>query len=276
MKKININVKADNREITPDNYKEIQKAFENINIDMEKLAKAAVLAISSAIDEINNSNIVIDKLYSKIATFSKAAKEYYPLLQAGMDSFSETEWTVGSEFDYDQIVDFAGMSPEEIDEKMMAYYSYNNYEELFSEIDSIIEQLPDGYSDQMKTIKDILKHNINSYSAVLPTLYALLDYSYTTAFGREETPQYAKGNIIQKDFEKFKQDEIIGIYQIIMLQTYKVLLDYFGYHTFNDGVDKTDFSRSSVVHGRYNPNRMTMKQFMQTVVILSSVQAIGE
>lgn len=272
---IRIRVNADSSSdivINTEQMQKVAKSIEMINRSFNDIAGAALENINLNLQQLDE---IAQNFHDRLEAMTVSAREYYPSLQAAVDSVNNAGWPIGVNFDNDVIISCSNLESPEINKRLTEFYTKNNYNELFQELDLIIENMSGGYRELIKSVKAILKNNINDFTAVMPTLYSLIDYSYNLAFGRNQTASYARIGLIRIDAKKSEEDNLVGLYEILATSTYKILLEHFSYHSFEPGVDETDFSRGTVMHGRYNPDRMSKQQLIQIVLLLSAVQVLG-
>lgn len=277
IKKLNFEVKAGGEITNVDELRSLigSDAAQNMTNHIEVISKALTASAVGAIDAMS-SNLTeytekMESIYNKIKAMNEAMQAFYPTLQMGVDSLNQAGWPIGENFDPELVISCTNLPKKEIDNKLTDYYSANNYKELFDEIDIIIRMLDDGYKEQMQEIKELLKKDIKYYKVVIQALYSLIDYSYNGAFGRTKTKKYTNKFLITEDLKGAEKDKVIGMFQIVSISNFKILLDQFGQHSFAVGVDDTDFSRATIMHGRYNPERLSIKHLIQVVLLLSGV-----
>jgi len=287
----------DGKEILSDESMEaIKKTQTEISKTFEQQAKAmAKVSIPSEVlkmidnlapvfESVQNIMEPIAKQLSKIAESIDEVQEelaaMYPKRAETIKSMSSIGWTVGS-IDSFQIMDsLDGRSTEEINKFLMEYYSENDYKNMFEELDLIIEFLDAGYKNQAETLKFILIQDINNYKIAIPVLFPILEYTFEKEMGMLNMQDTMRFRDIRSKKQLVNKKDLKSIWTSMIVSTYTVLQNDFDNGSsqragFNQGINKVKYSRHSVLHGRFNPSRLTIKDLIQLILLISSVQSIA-
>lgn len=290
-------MKLDGKEILSD---ESMEAIKKTQTEMSKIfdqqakvmAKVAIPSevlkmidnLAPVFESVQNIMEPITKQLSKIAKAVEEVQEefaaLYPQRAETIKNMSSIGWTVGN-IDSFQIMDsLDGMSTEEMDEFLINYYSKDNYKNMFEELDLIIEFLDAGYKNQAKTLKSILTQDINNYKIAIPVLFPILEYTFEKEMGMLNMQDTMRFRDIRDKKQLVNKKDLKSIWISMIVSTYTVLQNDFDNGSsqragFNQGINKVKYSRHSVLHGRFNPSRLTIKDLIQLILLTSSVQSIA-
>lgn len=157
---------------------------------------------------------------------------------------------------------------QKIDKRYNDYFLEDKYENLYSEFQYIVDQQTGGWKDCLRRILVVIKQDINNYSIALPVLYAFLEHQFVRINGKN-TDSVNK-RLIKKIEESISQEEGKYLEQSILGCNINIANKF----VYDHAEFKEDFpkeNRNSVMHGRLEPERWSMNNFLKVVCLISSL-----
>ncbi|MBN7275560.1 hypothetical protein GNF18_10445 [Ligilactobacillus pobuzihii] len=293
-KKIGKNFKSDEQrkkdteeKIESGNVREALEELKTVFKFVEPLSEKAVepyIQLANRMKEIFPQNINATSIIKKQVENIRLAfneidltkiwrKEDCDTLFKKMDG---TGWVLGQQMDYYKMLNLANEDSEYIIQTIIDDYSANDFLLTLDELSDIADFLDnedgDGFSNQVKQIIEILDINIGFYKTIMPTLITIFQYVYVKVYaGNDENAVMHRHDIV-KDLNKRKLNVELGskyIFYLNELLIFKSSLELFG--SFKGSINETNYSRHSIVHGKFNPDRYTEEEFIRLVLLISSI-----
>ncbi|SYW07939.1 hypothetical protein OENI_140005 [Oenococcus oeni] len=274
-------------------------------IKKEQIRNSSVVAEYIRSSQINLSNLFkemnlspyietvknLDKdLYSQIGKFSNLAKQLEetnkifqkqekkrkPYYDKIFFEYKKTGWVMGSAFDYEIIIN-KKLDIDSLNEQLVGYYSNNHFQETFSELKEISDFLKinksKGFQNQLDMITKVLSSDIELFPVIMPTLMAILSYIFDLSQGQINSNAHINYAQISKLLKKNKnkQDDYTYMFHLNKIAVLTCLFNLFSGSNFDAGPDKSLYTRHSVQHGRYNPDRFTKEDLIKLIVLISGI-----
>lgn len=276
------------KELVPSVKSEIERSFKKNGIK-EQIKEITDIAKSinmepffesynqAYADTITKNMGIIQKA---INSLSKSIGSQAQEMMNTSDKLANLQWTIGGIDNIgilNSLVDINDKS--EIDTFMLNLFERNDYALLFDEIDKIINSLDYGFKNLLIQVKSILEHDISNFKVVIPPLFSILEYIYVK---KSNNNKYSMGyTTAENDIERIKEMEDDSSLIFLLLSSYKVLLYMLDNgeksgNGFDKGIDAVKYSRHSVLHGRYNPDRLTEVDLIQLILLISSLDSSFE
>lgn len=264
----------------PESVFEFQKSITPMINSFRETMEPAINSIQSTMKTMEPLLEQTRAIAKQFERLQKKLRELSPKREKTIERMSLNGWTISGNEGFYLIDKLEGMDKSEIDSYLMDYYSKNNYEKTFEELDLLIETLDLGYKDQMSKIKKILELDINNYKVVIPTLFTILEYVYDKELGFLNTNNSMKFRNVEKAREKLTKNENDNFLLVMLISAYSVLQDDLedgrkNNIGFSKGTNGVKYSRHSVLHGRIDPNRLKIKDLIQLVVLISAVYTLA-
>lgn len=265
----------------PENFIEFQKSIAPLIASLQDAAMPVVESLKTSLKEIQP---IIEQAASiranQFEILQKELKELSPKREKIINKMVSKGWTIGSNEGLYTVDCLEGMSAEDIDSYMMNYYSENNYEKMFDELDLLIETLDLGYKNQVLRIKQILEMDIDNYKIAIPTLFTVLEYVYDKELGFLDEDKIMKFVFVRDSKKNLMKNEKDDFLLVMLISAYSVLLDDLdnGQKSdmgFDKGTDGVKYSRHSVLHGRIDPDRLNVKNLIQLIVLISAIYTMA-
>lgn len=191
------------------------------------------------------------------------------------NSIARIGWPLAPELDYSDVKAWLdeGLHDNQLDEKIVDYYTKNNFKNLYNEFDNI-EQLmaqdtsSQGYLNQVEKVRSSFQKDNTSFLITINCIVSIIDYEFINALGRLDSNEITRYQKIE-DLER--EDEREEYRDFMAISSEQALMSFLVSSNFSDGIDRTRFTRHSIQHGRYNPSRLTKGDFIKCVCLLSSV-----
>lgn len=183
---------------------------------------------------------------------------------------------VTSEFFYNSVLrDNYDKSEKEVLEYVEEFYTENNYQRFYRVFDLVIEGfeeqgLNEGYRLSLVKIRKLLKQDFDNYDLFMNLAFSIIDYLCSVKFGIISTNGYTKADNIKKARRKYA-DKDGNLTEIDIISMFGVLKSWWKKINFNKGLDRTDFGRSPVEHGRYDPRRYRRIDFIKLILFMFNV-----
>lgn len=228
------------------------------------------------------TNTIFSKNYSQIA---KVSDRFQKLVERTLGKHSENlkvatilmknGW-VTSEFFYNSVLkDNYDKSETEILEYIERFYTENNYQRFYRVFDLVIEgfeeqNLNEGYRLLLVKIRKLIKQDFDNYDLFMNLAFSIVEYLCCFKFGILSTNDFIKERSISTARQKYA--DINGqLTEIDIMSMFGVLKSWWKNIKFKKGLDRTDFGRSPIEHGRYDPRRYKRTDFIKLVLVMFNV-----
>lgn len=228
------------------------------------------------------ANNAFTKNYSQIAEVSD---RFQKLVERTLGKHSENikvatllmknGW-VTSEFFFNSVLkDNYDKSETEILEYIERFYTENNYQRFFRVFDLVIvgfeeQGLNEGYRLSLVKIRKLLKQDFDNYDLFMNITFSIIDYLCSFKFGILSTNDYIREKSIGTARRKYA-DKNGQLTKIDVMSMFGVLKSWWKKINFKKGLDRTDFGRSPIEHGRYDPRRYKRTDFIKLVLFMFNV-----
>lgn len=229
--------------------------------------------------KVNNA---FTKNYSQIA---KVSDRFQKLVERTLGNHSENlnvaillmknGW-VTSEFFYNSVLkDNYDKLEKDILEYVEKFYTENNYQRFFRVFDLVIEGfkeqgLNEGYRLSLVKIRKLLKQDFDNYDLFMNITFSIIDYLCSFKFGILSTNDYIREKSIGTARRKYA-DNNGQLTKIDIMSMFGVLKSWWKKINFKKGLDRTDFGRSPIEHGRYDPRRYKRTDFVKLILLMFNV-----
>lgn len=228
------------------------------------------------ISEIIRTNPAFKIDWKKI---SETAYQQLKLFDSTVTNLSNNGWVLPTyymfESDSSALNYINGLSDIEVNKRMVSFYIRADYKYLFKELDNLENQTAEGFSNQVKKVKNMLKADIENYTICMPVLFTLLDGMYIKALGSElddyaEVPNkitlsnYTLGLVKEHHLGK---EEGLSHTKIILKNMFISIEHKLVYTNFKNG--DQHYSRHSVLHGVMSPDNYPFIEFIKLVNLCS-------
>ena len=206
---------------------------------------------------------------------NKSENEIYMSTEKAVNILSENNWVV-SFLSVDDLKKQNSKSKEEILDYVEKYYTVNNHHNFFMYFDNLIKNFETnsedrGYLEQLKIIEQLLKDNFRYYIVLLSTAMGILEYKYIQKNGKLNTSVIAHGSEIRENASEKPKSVTDVLERIDISSTYKVLKNYYQKSHFENGINRSEFGRHAVQHGRYNPERYKETDMIKTILLIYAI-----
>lgn len=217
-----------------------------------------------------------EKLLGISAVLNKAIQDYkdaYPIYVKAVENAREHGWSVPAmwQISFISYESVAYMNEDQITDYYVTEFEKDNYALVYSELGSLRELVPNGYSEEIDKIIDILKSDFEKYTLMIPVLFSFLDMLCVILIeGNLETKEYMKKSILEKYQEEnpWTGNKDTKAFTSIVHENLVLLLrEQIKYRRFDE---KPIFNRNFVLHGRFNPIKYEKKMFYQLVLLCST------
>ncbi|TGD22807.1 hypothetical protein EGT49_07730 [Companilactobacillus suantsaicola] len=255
----------------------LQKVLSNIGNSID-LTPIKVMADSVAkYQEILNPIATQFKDFLKeVEAISDSLAKDNPKRIRTLKMLSENGWTIGSDENAGMVIvdEVFELNEKEANDYLMNYFTANNFEKMFQELDYMIGFLDYGFKKQVKISKKLLKDDIDNLIMVIPTLFEVLTYVIDKKSNNLSTEKSVGSGYEKKVKEKLNKSNLgKDVYLEILLNILKVIGQFYKYGaSFPEGIFKSEFSRPTVMHGRFDPNRYTKKNLFQVILLINSIK----
>lgn len=171
-----------------------------------------------------------------------------------------------------------GLEGERLRKKIDCYYANHDYKNLYREfenIESILkkDEYTQGYLKQVRIIKDNFIQNHDTFLIAINCIVSIIEFEYVNAIDELNTSNIMKYVNVEhlKNELKDRDDQ-----EVIAISSNMALLKFLNFSEFEEGINHTLFTRHSLQHGRYNPDRLDISDFIYCVCLLSSVCSLAE
>jgi len=261
----------------PNNYMKVIQSLNSKNLN--ELQSSWTKALRNVIpfeNHLADSILTLQKSVKvSLEKSMEELKQKHPEYKMVLDGMTSLGWTVSdatATYVFDELI---GKNAKDIDGYLLDYYSANGYELLFEELDNVISGLDKGYRKQLVRIKKILKDDINNYIIAIPILFSNIEYMFFDREGALNKDGSLSSRIVNREINNADEDEFIGVFPISLKSTLTVLAKIFKNGSkFEKGVDNSEYSRHSVLHGRYNPSRLNISMLVKLIVLMSSLNSL--
>lgn len=228
------------------------------------------------------ANNAFTKNYSQIAEVSD---RFQKLVERTLGKHSENikvatllmknGW-VTSEFFFNSVLkDNYDKSETEILKYIERFYTENNYQRFFRVFDLVIvgfeeQGLNEGYRLSLVKIRKLLKQDFDNYDLFMNITFSIIDYLCSFKFGILSTNDYIREKSIGTARRKYA-DKNGQLTKIDVMSMFGVLKSWWKKINFKKGLDRTDFGRSPIEHGRYDPRRYKRTDFIKLVLFMFNV-----
>ena len=183
---------------------------------------------------------------------------------------------VTSEFFYNSVLkDNYNKTEKDILEYVEKFYTENNYQKFFKVFDLVIEGfkeqgLNEGYRLSLVKIRKLLKQDFDNYDLFMNITFSIIDYLCSFKFGILSTNDYIREKSIGTARRKYA-DKNGQLTEIDIMSMFGVLKSWWKKINFKKGLDRTDFGRSPIEHGRYDPRRYKRTDFIKLILLMFNV-----
>lgn len=257
----------------------------NKKILSEDLNRSGMLAVNKYASQIFKSY-----KYSYNEKLAKVVKEYRK--QIGdhdknlrvADILMHEGWVTFEVYRSQVLKDNYDKSKKEVLDYIEHYYLDNDYKNFFEVFDAIVEEFyasneySDGYAKQIYSIEKLVKQNFENYKVVINTVFSIIEYVcsikfnliLTNGFIQPKSIKDKRKEYVQK-FEEGKYKASGNIHRITELSVFQVLKDTWADKHFKVGIEKTQYGRGPIQHGRYDPDRLKETDFIKLIVLLFGI-----
>lgn len=183
---------------------------------------------------------------------------------------------VTSEFFYNDILkNNYQKSEDKILEYVKIFYTENNYQRFYRVFNLVIEEfkeqnLNEGYRLLLLKIRKIIKHDFDNFDLLMNTVFSIAEYVCCYKFGILSTNGFIKKEVI-KSVRKDYADKNGHLTEIDIMSMFGVLKDWWKNTDFKKGLERTDFGRNPIEHGRYDPRRYKETDFIKLILFIFNV-----
>ncbi|MCI1910481.1 MAG: hypothetical protein LKJ14_01375 [Lactobacillus amylovorus] len=180
---------------------------------------------------------------------------------------------VTSEFFYNSVLrDNYDKTEKDVLEYVEKFYTENNYQKFFRVFDLVIEGFKDqglneGYRLTLVKIRKLLKQDFDNYDLFMNITF---EYLCSFKFGILSTNDYIKEKSIGTARKKYA-DKNGQLTKIDIMSMFGVLKSWWKKINFKKWLDRTDFGRSPIEHGRYDPRRYKRTDFIKLILFMFNV-----
>lgn len=167
------------------------------------------------------------------------------------------------------------LNEKEINKRMVSFYIRSDYKYLFEELDNLEEQTLEGFTNQVRKIKNVLETDMRNYTLCVPVLFTLLDGMYIKILGAELNEYEKEPNKItlSKYTLEFVKEHHLGeedglsYTKMILKNMFRAIEHKLTYTDFKKG-DQL-YSRHSVLHGAMSPDNYPFIEFLKLINLCS-------
>lgn len=254
---------------------EVLKSIRPI-IDYNEQMSKTIRESYKGISEIIRTNPAFKIDWKKI---SEEAYQQLKLFDITLINLSNNGWVLPTyymfESDSSALNYIDGLSDIEVNKRMVSFYIRADYKYLFKELDNLEDRTTEGFSNQVKKVKNILKADMENYTVCMPVLFTLLDGMYIKALGAEldeydEEPDKVTLSKYTLRFVKehhLGKEEGLSHTKIILKNMFISIEDKLANTNFKNG--DQHYSRHSVLHGAMSPDNYPFIEFIKLVNLCS-------
>lgn len=225
---------------------------------------------------IKNQKLLLNQFRSNwINQQRQELKDFCDEITDIADSIAKVGWPLAPELDYRDVKTWldAGLHDNQLNEKLVEYYTKNNFQKLYKEFDNIERLMAQdtssqGYLKQVEKVRSTFQKDNTSFLITINCIVSIIDYEFINALGRLDSNEITRHGKVA-DLER--EDEQEEYRNFMAISSEKALMSFLVFSNFSDGIDQTKFTRHSIQHGRYNPSRLTEGDLVKCVCLLSSV-----
>lgn len=204
-------------------------------------------------------------------------RKKYPDQKVLIDELYDSGWAIGNEIgNFSRTLLHPEEFPEHSQQKMDQYYTdyYVNSDGLIEELEGIEDSLT-LHRETIKGLINVLKESPSSWKLLYPQIFAVIDAIMVSQShdGNLEVAEYSNLRKVRAMHEQSKEDEkvSIDIFKYAYSKTIEMAEDLWQFQSFDVSSEKIEFGRNSIQHGRYDPENYTYKQFVQLVILMTTL-----
>lgn len=206
----------------------------------------------------------------------------YPEQKKVIDEIYQSGWAVGNEIgNFSNLLShpekFTILSKEDFDNQYTDFYVTKK--EMYSELKSIRSSLT-LHHEVVDGLISTLQESPNSWKLLYPQIFSIMDAILVSQRhdGSLEVDDYSNSRHVREMRKKSKKNKEfeVDIFKYIYFKTLKKVEKLWESHPFELPSENVKFGRNSVQHGRYDPNNYEYKQFVQLVILMTTLCIYSE
>ncbi|WP_280737384.1 MULTISPECIES: hypothetical protein [unclassified Enterococcus] len=212
------------------------------------------------------------KILKTLEVAKEQRKERFPKLNKFYDRCIEIGWVPpANAIFYGESVEIPKNEDEDLNQFFIDFLTENDYFRLFELLEELEVNLPPGYNEEIKKAIKILKIDMTNFSVLIPMLFSFLDMLCTYQNYRSlDNSKYTNVKEVKALIEERKKllEESKETLLLIQKNALSVLKEYFRSISFEE---PAVFNRNFVQHGRINPSKYSMEDFLKLVSLCNTM-----
>lgn len=218
------------------------------------------------------ANRILREAEIRIQENAEKEKRAQPVYARATDTLGRHKWVLSPSMDISRFIQFSS-DDQDVDSKMVAYYTENQYANLYSDLEVLRVNLPEELREIPELIATSFKVSKQSYKLAFTNLFSILDYLFVRHTGNEfvEKRGYtttckeimAQAEMYKKEQESAQEGEPKVILILAILQSVQDIFHNTG--SINRPFEDNDYGRHVLDHGRYDIRKLERINFYRLI-----------